>query len=64
MPGRAVTRDLPWGDPALEPRDRPIALHARRLAFRHPMTPELVSVTAPLPAAWDALSLPAELLSE
>jgi 23S rRNA pseudouridine1911/1915/1917 synthase len=51
-----------FGDPALELRDRPIALHARQLAFRHPMQDELVNVVAPLPKSWDALHLPAELV--
>jgi 23S rRNA pseudouridine1911/1915/1917 synthase len=50
-----------FGNPALELRDRPIALHARQLAFRHPMTPEQVAIVAPLPADWDALELPTEL---
>jgi 23S rRNA-/tRNA-specific pseudouridylate synthase len=48
----------PFGDPSLELRDRPIALHARQLAFRHPMTPEEVSIVARLPRDWDALRLP------
>jgi 23S rRNA pseudouridine1911/1915/1917 synthase len=66
--GHAVVGDSQYGssrafgDPSLELRDRPIALHARQLAFRHPMTPEHVAVVAPLPADWDALRLPAELL--
>jgi 23S rRNA pseudouridine1911/1915/1917 synthase len=66
--GHAVVGDSQYGssrafgDPSLELRDRPIALHARQLAFRHPMTPEQVAVVAPLPADWDALRLPAELL--
>ena len=52
-----------FGDPALEERDRPIALHARQLGFRHPMTNEPVDVVAPLPSTWDALNLPSELLA-
>ena len=44
----------PFGPPSEEPRDRWIALHARRLALRHPMTREAVDVTAPLPAGWPA----------
>ncbi|MCA9143997.1 MAG: RluA family pseudouridine synthase [Planctomycetales bacterium] len=43
-----------FGDLSDDPRDRAIALHARDLAFRHPMTKDAVSVTAPLPATWDA----------
>lgn len=41
-------------------RLRAIALHSRRLAFRHPMTRELVEVVAPLPSAWDSLGLYSE----
>jgi len=52
----------PFGNPSLELRDRPIALHARQLGFRHPMTGEPVDVIAPLPADWNALNLPQELL--
>ncbi|MEX0820277.1 MAG: RluA family pseudouridine synthase [Pirellulaceae bacterium] len=42
-----------FGPPSDDPRDRAIALHARDLKFRHPMTKEDVLVTAPLPASWD-----------
>lgn len=42
----------PFGDQSDDPRDRVIALHARDLAFRHPMTKEAVRVTAPLPTEW------------
>jgi 23S rRNA pseudouridine1911/1915/1917 synthase len=39
--------------PAVEtPRDRIIALHARRLTFLHPIRFEPVAVTAPLPPIW------------
>jgi 23S rRNA pseudouridine1911/1915/1917 synthase len=47
-----------FGDPGVGEREKPIALHARQLSFRHPMTPEEVSVTAPLPATWSELELP------
>lgn len=40
-----------------DPRDRAIALHARDLAFRHPMTKEEVRVTAPLPSAWSVFGV-------
>lgn len=53
----------PFGEFKEEPRERPIALHARYIGFRHPMTGESVSVTAPLPSAWNALELPAELIT-
>jgi 23S rRNA pseudouridine1911/1915/1917 synthase len=68
--GHAVAGDSQYGstqsfgDPALELRDRPIALHARHLGFRHPMTDESADVVAPLPRDWEALGLPAELLGD
>lgn len=39
-------------------RLRAIALHARQLAFQHPMTREPITVTAPVPPAWAPLQLP------
>jgi 23S rRNA pseudouridine1911/1915/1917 synthase len=66
--GHAVAGDaqygsaLPFGDAELETRDRPIALHARQLGFGHPMSGEAVDVVAPLPAVWDSLGLPSELM--
>lgn len=50
-----------FGEQHLELRDRGIALHARRLRFRHPMIDTQVDITAPLPTSWDALQLPAEI---
>ena len=47
----------PLGDSSLPFRDRPIALHARELSFRHPMTQAQVVVTAPLPTVWESLAL-------
>jgi 23S rRNA pseudouridine1911/1915/1917 synthase len=41
-----------FGPPAELPRDRWIALHARELGFRHPMTRQPVQVTAAVPGAW------------
>ncbi len=55
---------LPFGHSALDVRDRPIALHARHLGFRHPMKDESVDVLAPLPRDWEALDLPAELTGD
>ena len=40
-------------------RARWIALHARSLEFRHPMTRQLISQTAPLPPPWQSLNIPA-----
>jgi 23S rRNA pseudouridine1911/1915/1917 synthase len=42
----------PFGPAADLPRDRVIALHARRLTFLHPIRYEPVTVTAPAPAYW------------
>ena len=62
--GHAVLGDAqygsahPFGEQHSESRDRGIALHARQLGFSHPMTSESVDITAPIPAAWDALQLP------
>jgi 23S rRNA pseudouridine1911/1915/1917 synthase len=41
-----------FGAPTEDPRARCIALHARRLAFYHPMTREPRTTLAPLPAYW------------
>ena len=46
---------LPFGPLCENRRDRCIALHARSLSFRHPMTGQRVTVTAPLPESWLAL---------
>ena len=43
---------LSFGPSAESPRDRIIALHARRLTFLHPIRFEPIGVMAPLPAAW------------
>ena len=43
----------PWSD---DERERLIALHARSLVFRHPMTRESIAVEAPLPDHWPAIS--------
>lgn len=53
---------LPFGPPHEDYRLRSIALHARTLAFHHPMTHEPIRITAPLPAAWNALGLPTAAL--
>ena len=62
--GHAVLGDAqygshtPFGKQHAEERDRAIALHARQLVFRHPMTTETVDITAPLPVDWESLKLP------
>ena len=48
---------LPFGPPAELPRDRMIALHARRLIFLHPIKFESITVTAPLPPSWRELDI-------
>lgn len=50
---------IPFGPPASLPRDRVIALHARSLTFLHPIRYEPITVTAPLPAAWQELMIDA-----
>jgi RluA family pseudouridine synthase len=53
----------PFGEQFEDERLRGIALHARQLGFNHPMTQEPVDVTAPLPASWQSLRLPADLIA-
>lgn len=47
-----------FGPQDVEERAKHIALHARSIALRHPMTQTPVSVTAPLPNSWRDLKLP------
>ena len=49
-----------FGPAAELPRDRMIALHARRLTFLHPIRYEPMTLTAPLPEAWQELGIPQE----
>ena len=37
---------------AADPRDEPIALHARSLTFKHPVRYDSLTITAPLPEFW------------
>ena len=48
----------PFGSPADLPRDRVIALHARRLTLTHPTTKEELTLEAPLPEYWTDLGPP------
>jgi 23S rRNA pseudouridine1911/1915/1917 synthase len=41
-----------FGPPAVNPRDRAIALHARSLTFLHPIRFEPITVTAAVPEMW------------
>ncbi len=58
--GHPVLGDAQYGStrafgPAVEaPRDRVIALHARRLTLTHPFTKQELTVEAPLPDSWRA----------
>ena len=57
--GHPVLGDELYGSPAgfgpagELPRDRVIALHARRLTVEHPFTRQPLAIEAPLPAYWD-----------
>jgi 23S rRNA pseudouridine1911/1915/1917 synthase len=62
--GWPVLGDVPYGaersfgpPPSDEPREAPIALHARRLELLHPIRYEPVVVTAPLPETWTRLGV-------
>jgi RluA family pseudouridine synthase len=65
--GHPVLGDFQYGSQRLfgEPHDdvrmRPIALHARHLAFSHPATREEVDVLAPPHAAWETIGIPLQL---
>lgn len=48
---------VPFGPREDDARRRWIALHAVRLAFRHPMTREPVAVEAPLPEPWSGIEV-------
>jgi RluA family pseudouridine synthase len=49
--------EIPFGPPSEDVRLRPIALHARSLAFVHPMSREDIALVAPLPECWSELGL-------
>lgn len=53
-----------FGPQTADIRQRWIALHARSLRFRHPMTRETIHQTAPLPESWLALDLPRTLVED
>ena len=50
--------DVPFGPREADDRMRAIALHARALEFRHPMSKEQVTVCAPLPEYWPKSPMP------
>ena len=53
-----------FGPQTLDPRERWIALHARSLAFQHPMTRVPVSVTAPLSPYWEEAGIVEPVVEE
>lgn len=64
--GWPVVGDVQYGAQAVlprdgltDPRDAPIALHARSLTLRHPIRYDEVTLTAPLPGWWDGLGVSA-----
>ena len=54
----------PFGPPVEQPRDRVIALHARRLAFDHPFRHQArVELEAPVPDYWAPGTVANDLIS-
>ena len=47
--------ELEWLGSIPGERESPIALHARKIEFRHPQSAELVSVVASYPSGWPSL---------
>lgn len=47
---------LPFGTQYEEERLRPIALHSRRMVFRHPQSQEKIELIAPVPMYWKNFS--------
>ena len=50
----------PFGPPWELPRERVIALHARRLTLAHPVTRDEMTFTAPVPPHWHAIGVSAD----
>lgn len=48
--------EVPFGPEVMDLRKRWIALHARRLAFVHPISRQDIDQTAPIPQHWRSLS--------
>ena len=63
--GHPVFGDVMYGTPRPfgpgweNPRDKVIALHARRLTLAHPVTREELTLTAPLPEYWSVVGVDA-----
>jgi 23S rRNA pseudouridine1911/1915/1917 synthase len=49
-----------FGPPWQNPRDKVIALHARRLTLRHPFRDEELTIEAPVPDYWRAVGVAGE----
>jgi RluA family pseudouridine synthase len=49
--------NIPFGPPAIDQRERLIALHARSIELKHPMTDLPVHVAAPLTSWWHELGI-------
>jgi 23S rRNA pseudouridine1911/1915/1917 synthase len=54
----------PFGPPAEQPRDRVIALHARRLEIEHPFAKSRLRFEAPLSRAWSKVDSFSDLENE
>jgi 23S rRNA pseudouridine1911/1915/1917 synthase len=56
--GCPIKGDLKYGSPRSNP-DGSICLHARRVTFVHPVSKELIDVTAPLPSGnlWNGFDM-------
>ncbi len=52
--GCPIKGDLKYGAPRSNP-DGGICLHARRISFTHPVSGEIIEVTAPLPQSWKGI---------
>ncbi len=49
--------NISFGIASEDPRERAIALHAKRITFRHPQTAIAIEVSAPLPETWREVSV-------
>lgn len=49
---------IAFGQPAIDERERQIALHGREISFVLPLDHQRVSVVAPVPPSWSALNPP------
>ena len=54
---RQYNSEVSFGPDEPDERKRQIALHARLLKFSHPISKEVVSITAPLSGSWDEFDI-------